>query len=172
MKSLISYFRYAFILAVLTVLYGSCNDKGDGKIPFDEKRARLQIIPVRQGSEYSAKFINLRDSVLPKLIRDNSFLDQQFNLPISETFNRDAIIALLNADGADGVRIYFGVDKKGLVRLVLMPVDKEGNDIVTKLTRTLSDKAAARIDKITFSAGQSVENGQRSPPPYSALNAN
>ena len=169
MKPLISFFRYAFILAALTVLYSSCNDRGAGKIPFDEARARQQIIPVKQGSQYSVKFVNLRDSVLPKQIRDSSFLERQFNLPIAETFNRDAIIALLNADGADGVRVYFGNDDKGLVRLVLMPVDKEGNDIVAKLTGTLSEKAAGQATKLVAADGESVENGQRPPPPYSAL---
>ena len=159
-----------FFFAMSSVLYSSCNDKGSGKIPFNEERARQQIIPVRQGSQYSVKFVNLRDSVLPKQIRDSSFLDQQFNLPIAETFNRDAIIALLNADGADGVRVYFGNDDKGLVRLVLMPVDKEGNDIITKLTGTLSDKAAAQAAKVAVAEGESVENGQRPPPPASALN--
>jgi len=170
MKPLILYFRYVLFFTVLLGLYSSCNNDRGGKIPFNEERARQQIIPVKQGSQYSVKFVNQRDSVLPKLIRDSSFLEQQFNLPIAETFNRDAIIALLNADGADGVRIYFGNDDKGLVRLVLMPVDKEGNDIVTKLTGTLSDKAAGQAAKLAAEDGESVENGQRPPPPDSALN--
>jgi hypothetical protein len=169
MKLLISYVRYAFLLVLLTVLYSSCKEKG-GKIPFNEERARLQIIPVKQGSQYSLNFVNLRDSVLPKLIRDSLFLEQRFNLPIAETFNRDAIIALLNADGADGIRVYFGNDDKGLVRLVLMPVDKEGNDILAKLTQTIGDKAAAQVSKVDVKDAESVENGQRPPPPTSALN--
>lgn len=172
MKPSILYFRNVLFLTVLLGLYSSCNNDRGGKIPFNEERARQQIIPVKQGSQYSISFVNLRDSVLPKLIRDSSFLERQFNLPIAETFNRDAIIALLNADGADGVRIYFGNDEKGLVRLVLMPVDKEGNDIVTKLTGTLSDKAAGQAAKVAAADGESVENGQRPPPPASALNPN
>lgn len=170
MKRLISCSRYAIFLALLAVLYSSCRGKGSGKIPFNEERARQQIIPVTQGSQYSLSFVNLRDSVLPKLIRDSSFLEQRFNLPIAETFNRDAIIALLNADGADGVRVYFGNDDKGLVRLVLMPVDKEGNDIITKLTGTPGNKAASQVSKVAVKDGESVENGQRPPPPTSALN--
>ena len=170
MKLLISCTRYAFPLVLLAVLYSSCKGKGGGKIPFNEERARQQIIPVKQGSQYSLNFVNLRDSVLPKLIRDSSFLEQRFNLPIAETFNRDAIIALLNADGADGIRVYFGNDDKGLVRLVLMPVDKDGNDIIAKLTQTIGDKAAAQVSKVDVKDGESVENGQRPPPPTSALN--
>jgi hypothetical protein len=171
MKQLILLIRYVFFMAALIVVYSSCNDKGAGKIPFNEERARQQIIPVQQGSQYSVKFVNLRDSVLPKQLRDSSFLNRQFNLPIAETFNRDAIIALLNAEGADGVRIYFGNDDKGLVRLVLMPVDKNGNDIVTKLTGTVNNKEGTPAAKAAaLAAGESVENGQRPPPPPSALN--
>lgn len=169
MKFFISYVRYTFLLVLLMVLYSSCKDRS-GKIAFNEERARQQIIPVKQGSQYSLNFVNVRDSVLPKLIRDSLFLDQRFNLPIAETFNRDAIIALLNADGADGIRVYFGNDDKGLVRLVLMPVDKDGNDILAKLTQTIGDKAAAQVSKVDVKDAESVENGQRPPPPTSALN--
>lgn len=169
MKSSISSSRYLLFFAMLLIVYTSCNDKS-GKIPFNEERARQQIIPVTQGSQYSVNFVNLRDSVLPKLIRDSLFLEQKFNLPIAETFNRDAIIALLNADGADGIRIYFGNDDKGLVRLVLMPVDKGGNDIVTKLTGTPGDNVAGQASKVAGEDGESVENGQRPPPPASPLN--
>ena len=170
MYFLISGFRSVFMLAVLSILFSSCKDRAGGKIPFDEERARQQIIPVRHGSQYSVNFVNLRDSVLPKLIRDSLFLEQRFNLPIAETFNRDAIIALLNADGCDGVRVYFGNDDKGLVRLVLMPVDKEGKDIITKLTGQVTKNAAGQVSRATAVDGESVENGQRPPPPSSPLN--
>ena len=88
-------FRYVLILVAMAILYSSCKNRAGGKIPFNEERARQQIIQITQGSQYSVNFVDLRDSVLPKLIRDSLFLEQRFNLPIAETFNRDAIIALL-----------------------------------------------------------------------------
>lgn len=170
MKPALSHFRYALLLVLVVSFYG-CKDPG-GKIPFDEKKAREHIIPVKQGSLYSSNFLNLRDSVLPRLIADSSFLPRRFTLPISETFNRDAIISLLNADGAQSVRIYFGTDDKGLVRLVLMPVDKDGKDIITKLTGKAGDAAAqagTSTRSLSITDGDAVENGQRPPPPYGSL---
>ena len=162
--------RYLMPLAIYVLLASGCQRPAGEKIPFNEERARQQIIPARQGSQYSLNFVNLRDSVLPKILRDSSFLEKQFNLPIAETFNRDAIIALLNAEGADGVRVYFGNDEKGLVRLVLTPVDKEGNDIVTKLTTNATSNAAGQAGKAAVKDGEVVENGQRPPPPSTGLN--
>jgi hypothetical protein len=157
---------FLFVILILT----ACKETPTGKIPFDEAKAREQIISISQGSKYSQNFVSLRDSVLPRVINDSSFLEKRFSLPIAETFNRDAIIALLNADGAQGVRVYFGNDEKGLVRLVLMPVDKDGKDIITQLTGKTPDRAAAQTSQTRSTAtGESVENGQRPPPPYSAL---
>lgn len=170
MKLFSARLSYVTLIAVCSFLLWGCQRTATGKIPFNEERARQQIIPVRQGSQYSLNFVNLRDSVLPQLLRDSSFLEKKFNLPIAETFNRDAIIALLNADNADGIRVYFGNDEKGLVRLVLTPVDKDGNDIVTKLTSVATSNAAGQAGKAAVKDGEVVENGQRPPPPSSALN--
>jgi hypothetical protein len=171
MKPVAPHSHSILLLAIVTLIFSSCKEVKGGKIPFDEAKAREQIIPVRQGSEYSLNFVKLRDSVLPRVISDSLFLGQRFNLPIAETFNRDAIIALLNADGAQGVRVYFGNDDKGLVRLVLMPVDKDGKDIVTQLTgQPAGGKLGAQAKLSTTMEGESVENGQRPPPPYSGLN--
>ncbi len=152
------------------LLFTACQAPGDGKIPFNEEKAREQIIPVSQGSRLSNNFVHLRDSVLPAQLRDSSFLSTRFNLPIGETFNRDAIIALLNAPGAAGVRVYLGTDENGLVRMVLMPVDAQQKDIITKLTGNSTAAKSAGQARTTTVEGESVENGQRPPPPYNALN--
>lgn len=166
--------RWLFSLLVPTLLLAGCKDQGpgNGKIPFDRKKALEQIIPVTVGSQYSKNFLTIRDTVLPRVIPDSTFLRNSFNLPIAETFNRDAIIALLNADGAAGVRVYFGNDDKGLVRLVLMPVDKEGKDIITTLVSDSTGRDGSQPKTAAFNEGQSVENGQRPPPPYNALGDN
>lgn len=164
--------RCAIPLLLTALLIAGCKDRepGDGKIPFDRKKALEHIIPVSLGSQYSKNFVGLRDTILPRVILDSSFLPRRFNLPIAETFNRDAIIALLNADGATGVRVYFGNDEKGLVRLVLMPVDKEGKDIITTLVEdSTANRNSSQSKAAAFTEGQSVENGQRPPPPYNAL---
>jgi hypothetical protein len=52
----------------------------------------------------------------------------------------------------------------GKIKLVLLPVDKRGNDIRTNLLdgRSLTQKAAAQLDDPDH-GGQAVEVGQRCP---------
>lgn len=151
----------AIVLLVAAVGLIACSD---GKIPFDEARAREQIIPVKQGQTFQDSFVSAR-AQLSRLITDSTFLARKFNLPNAETFNRDAIAALLNAPGADGVRVYLGTGDKGELRLVLVPVDKNGKDIIGPL---LGNKTALNIPGIPSAYAQNggdvVENGQVCPP--------
>jgi hypothetical protein len=134
-----------------------------GKIPVDDKKAQVHIIPESQAREYlrsySVAFQDLR-----KQVKDTLLLDTKFNLPIAEAFNRDAIGALLNADGAAGIRIYLGRDSIGQIRLVLLPITKEGRDIYTRLVGN-GDIPAGGVSAAPMpaSVGQAVEDGQRCP---------
>ena len=84
-------------------------------------------------------------------------------LPDCETFDRDAFDALLKQEGCTRVRIYFGMDEKNMVRLVIVGVDANDNDIVPQQTRTLEEDTSVII-----------EDGLRCPemcPPSSPLNS-
>lgn len=154
----------SLLLAILFVV--GCGDKG--KIPVNEDRAREQVIPVKQGIAYQDSFVSARNQ-LARLLTDSTFLSRKFNLPNAETFNRDAIGLLLNAEGpgglAAGIRVYLGTDEKGVMRIVLVPVDKDGKDIIGPL---LGNKTALNIPGISSAFaqgdGQVVENGQVCPP--------
>lgn len=148
----------------LLLLYG-CRESS-GKIPVNEQRAREHIISSTQGHMYIQSF-RQANTELSRLLKDSAFLAKQFQLPVAESFNRDAIAALLNADSADGVRIYLGRDAAGAIRLVLVPIDKNGQDILTKL---VPDSAGAPAKdttgpqpRIRIEASQMVEIGQRCP---------
>ena len=94
-------------------------------------------------------------------------LSKQFNMPLCETFNREAIDALMAVNGTQALRIYMGVDAQGQVRLVLLPVDDEGNNIITTLSGEGARAGKARgADE--EDDGEAVENGHR-PPPYPDL---
>jgi len=152
-----------FLLSI--TFFVACSGNKSGKVLVDETRAREQVIPVKQGQMYQDSFISARNQ-LARLVTDSSFLLRKFNLPNAETFNRDAIGLLLNVDSCDGIRVYLGTDEKGLMRIVLVPVDKQGNDIITHL---LSRPTALTIPGIpTANAqgddGEVVENGQVCPP--------
>ena len=134
-----------------------------GKIPIDEKKALVHIIPESQAREYLRSYsVAFQD--LQRQVKDSTFLDTKFNLPIAEAFNRDAIGALLNADGAAGIRIYLGRDSIGRIRLVLVPITKEGRDIYTRLVGNVDVPAnGVSAAPMPSSAGQAVEDGQRCP---------
>ncbi len=124
---------------ILITLYG-CNDEkreNGGRdnqrgIPYDTARAKRSIIPLELAASYQEGFIRSR-AELGRQIKDTAYLTRNFNLPNAETFSRDAIILLLNQPGADGIRLYYGKDKEGKVRLVLLPVTKDGKDIYNNL---------------------------------------
>ena len=125
------------------------------------------IIPLSLAKEYSQRFLRIRDTVLPSLMTNAGALSEQFNMPLCETFNREAIDALMAVNGTQALRIYLGVDAQGQVRLVLLPVDDEGNNIITTLSGEGARAGKARgADE--EDDGDAVENGHR-PPPYPEL---
>jgi hypothetical protein len=161
MKSTKTLIAVASLTFVASVLY-SCKDEKGGEIQVDKERARVHIIPIKQADAYRDSYVKTK-AVLYQQVKDSNFLDQQFDLPVAEMFNRDAIALLLNQQGADGIRIYFGRDDKGQVRLVLLPVDKNGKDIRRKLLddKSLTQKAAAQPEGDLD--GEGVEVGLRCP---------
>ncbi|MFQ5605078.1 MAG: hypothetical protein ACE5HS_17580 [bacterium] len=55
------------------------------------------------------------------------------NQVIGGYFGKNAIINILQQDGAVGLRYYYGLDKDGLPHIVLVGVDKNGNDMINGL---------------------------------------
>jgi hypothetical protein len=150
----------AFLTTSIIALY-SCNG-GKGEIPVNKDRAKVHIIPIKTADSYRETFGKTK-SALYGQIKDSSFLDREFDMPVAEMFNRDAIALLLNQEGADGIRIYFGRDDKGQVRLVLLPVDKNGKDIRRKLLDGAITQKAAAAPPDDDQDGEAVEVGQRCP---------
>jgi hypothetical protein len=145
--------RLTMLSLVAGLAFAGCND---GKIPVDTEQARRHIIEVKQGKAYTTSFRQGRQE-LARRLGDSAFLRDTFNLPIA---------LLLNQEGAEGVRIYFGRDEKGLVRLVLVPVDSKGQNIIRRFLGSTtayipgvkSANAAPPEDD-----GDAIENGQRCP---------
>jgi hypothetical protein len=90
----------------------------------------------------------------------------------SEAFNADSYALLLaQKDSAGrpaaGIRIYYGLGKDGQTRLVLVPYDVNGNDILHHLISVDSSKApagAAKTEALSVDDPQAVEMGQHCPP--------
>lgn len=162
------------VLIVAAITWVSCNgnDQGNtgGDIPFDEKRAEQSVISIDTAKQYQANFLAGRQTIA-RLLSDTGYLQKNFNLPNAESFTRDALILLLNQKGADGVRVYYGKDNAGVVRLVLLPIDKNGRDIQTVLidrgqqqTNAISIPGIPSAQAAPPSQFQAVENGQTCPP--------
>jgi hypothetical protein len=129
-----------------------------GGIPFNLDAAKTHFIPMDVAAGYTRHFRETRDA----LHGQHPGMKARLALEQSESFNRDAIAALLNARDASGnpaagVRIYQGLDAAGQTRLVLVPYDARGNDILTKLS---SPGDAA----VTGVSAEAVEDGIRCPP--------
>ncbi|TWV94707.1 hypothetical protein [Chitinophaga pinensis] len=161
-RNMIRFFFVAFPIAALSACtHGPSTPKGD--IPLDQSRAFEHVIPIEEARSLRQGYLAGRKELQAKL--GGNYLDSAFNIPEGETFNRHAIAAILNAKGADGLRIYFGKDQKGQVRLVLLPVDAEGKDILTTL---VAREKAANVPGVSSakagSMDQAMESGQRCPP--------
>lgn len=135
-----------------TFLFVQCRPSS-GKIPYDEEKAKVHYISLRNAEQFTTNFRKGRVEMMRQLQDTN-----RFNTPQAETFNRDAIAALLNQKGVVDVRIYLGQDDKGFIRFVLVGVDKNGNDItgkgsqVMRLTSDEEDKSQPAA--IILEAGQ------------------
>jgi hypothetical protein len=149
------------ILSAGLIALTSCAGGGGG-IPVDEKLARVHVIPIKEAKAYTNSFETGRAD-LAKKIGDTAYLVDTFNLPNAEMFNRHAIALLLNQEGAEGIRIYFGRDAKGQVRLVLLPVDKEGKNIIRKLIPNNTVSIPGISPAYAQEEGEAIENGQRCP---------
>lgn len=161
-RNFLRFFSAVILLAALTKCTPGQHEH-NGDIPLDKGRAIEHVIPIDEARKLREGFLAGRKDLQSKL--PGNYLDSAFNIPEAEMFNRHAIAALLNAKGAEGIRIYMGKDAKGQVRMVLLPVDSSGTDILTTL---VSRDKAANIPGISpakaASYQQAMESGQRCPP--------
>jgi len=156
----------SIVLFALMVLLGCQQNQGggnnDGTLKFDTAIAAKSVIPIAEAVTLQQNFIRTFGEV-KKLIRDTSYLTKNFNIPNGEAFSKDALLLLLSQKEATGIRVYYGKDSKGVVRLVLLPVRKDGSVIYNKLIasgKPAPDSASSALS----SAVQAVETGQTCPP--------
>jgi hypothetical protein len=165
MKFRVPFGSMLFLALAGIAITSGCAPNSAGQIPYNEDSVRTHVLSISQGIQYTKEFRLRRDSTYQHL----PGLSREFNLGQAEAFNRDAVAVLLNqqdASGAraSGIRIYNGVDREGQVRMVLVPYDSHGNDIVN----TLVGEKAVRIPGLPTAeaaggGGQVIEEGQRCP---------
>jgi len=147
------------ILTGITLLLSQCKpgDGNDQQIAYNRDNAKVHFISMKTASELSSNF---RHGVvnLSRQLKDSTYLNTNFSMPLSEEFNRDAICALLNQKGAKGIRICLGQDNKGVIRMVLVAVNEKGNDITGK-SKKIMKTTAFEEDPDSLA----LESGQRCP---------
>lgn len=154
---------YAMAVVITTMLVACQHTPSSDKIPFDEKNAITHIRPYDTLITYIESFRDLRSRPV-----NNAIMLDTSKVPLAESFNRDAIIALLNAPNAKNMRIYLGRKSDGTIAFCILPVDSAGNDIAVRLVGT-DRRAAIKIPGISSAEAapvkdaQGLEEGQRCP---------
>jgi hypothetical protein len=159
---------YILLAAMLFMI--SCNNE-DGKtaiIPIPKDTSALakidHFIPVDQIKAYEDTF-KLEREVLQRL-------QPGFFIPFSETFNKQSVIDVLQIKDCVGVRILYGLTKKGdssSVRLILVGVNSKGENLYVTKQKQRGNNAANQVkDAVPQGTSGEVdggeEHGQCNPP--------
>ncbi|MBS1667782.1 MAG: hypothetical protein JST58_10430 [Bacteroidetes bacterium] len=151
----------AICLIAFSFILSSCYRE---EVSVNLDKARKQIIPIEQAKEYQQRWLASKKEV-ERFLTDTASQKKKLIFDNAETFSRDVIGLLLNQKGADSLRIYFGENDKGEVKLVLLPVDKDGHDIVSSL---IANSAAIKVPGVSnanaSTSGDAGETGTPCPP--------
>ncbi|GGB14191.1 hypothetical protein [Puia dinghuensis] len=157
----------AVVCLFLSGVSGCGPGEGDkGKPQINEDTLRNHVIPIGLAIKYTKAFRATLDSTTnrlrPKAIDSITFSH-------AEEFPSDVFYSLLaqsneKQGNAKGIRIYLGRDTSGQLKLVLVPVDSLGNDIINHLVNQQGKPVpgTAHIEAAT-SGGQGYEAGQVCP---------
>src|SRR6266705_68918 len=127
----------SWILPALFLMVISCTFTLSGchencaEAPLNEDSIRPHAISIAEAAILTAKWRNLTDSFSQKC----PSLKDSLKFGYSEAFNGDTYRILLRQKDslnrpAAGIRIYYGVAKDGQIKLVMVPIDSNGNDIL------------------------------------------
>jgi len=138
---------------------------GRDSIVINEDSVRNHIIPISEAIAYTKAFqaaITESGRIRPDLKIPPTFAH-------AEEFPSDLFYALLEENNpkqgkARGIRIYLGSDSSGNVKMVLVPVDSLGNDMIGKII-DLKGKPMPKAHALSLQAdgGQAGEAGQYCP---------
>lgn len=141
---------------------GPHHGEGGGGTPtINQDTLRNHVIPIELAREYMKSFLGVLDSNYHVNPKSNDSL----RLYKAEEFPADVFYDLLAQSNAKqgqakGIRIYLGRDPSGQLRMILLPVDSLGNDIINHLVdQNGKPVPGARVEKLTTDGGQGFEVG-------------
>jgi hypothetical protein len=156
------------VLAAMLFMVSCNNNTGDQAIiPIPKDTSPLakidHFIPADQIKAYEDTF-KLQREVLKKL-------QPGLFIPFSETFNKQSVIDILQLKDCVGMRILYGLTKKGdssSVRLILVGVNSKGENLYVTKQKQRSSKVAGQAEgALPGTAGEvdgGEEHGQCLPP--------
>src|SRR5215207_10990186 len=91
-------------------------------------QAGSHFISLTKGVEMTTLYRSQKETVLSNAYRDRAIL------PICETFAREDIDILLEKEDCKALRIYFGMDASLKVKVLIVAVNSNGDDILPSST--------------------------------------
>lgn len=166
-----------FVLALASAMgISGCRPPGERQLIYDS--VKNHIISLQEAVMFTSKFRGTVDSLDVKCPDFKS----SFQIGRAEAFNRysyDFLLAQKDSLGrpAAGIRTYYGIDSNNAIKLVMVPYDVDGNDILHHLG-LVDDKqtpgaSPAHTEALTVNTAQAFEVGVLCPPncpPQSPLN--
>lgn len=166
----------SLIFASLAILAGAalfqlsgCQPAQPPANPINLDSVKPHVIPIAEARLWTANFRAMNDSLRKKCPQ---FKDSLW-LPKAEAFNSDLIGLLLTqkdstGGAAAGIRVYYGLDEKGVCRMILVPYDKNNNDIINYLIpgddKQVPGVSSPKVaESSSQSGGQAGEAGQQCP---------
>jgi hypothetical protein len=107
------------------------------------------FIPLDQAKTMTASYRANKEEILAGQYQAQNIL------PLSETFNREAVDQLVATQGCAGIRIYYGMDESLKIHAIIVAVNESNQDI---LPVSAQDTSASADDPVI------IEEGQRCPP--------
>jgi len=141
-------------------------DHDHGRPPYNVDSVKNHVIPLSEAIQLTRGFQRHIDTFKTKC---PEFKDSM-RFGYSEAFNHDSYELLLAQNDslgrpAAGIRIYYGRGPDGQTKLVLVPYDVNGNDILHKLIMGDSAKTGeVKTRALTTSGAEALEQGQLCPP--------
>ena len=152
---------FLFPILAFFMVFSGCNPQGTST-KINQDTLRNHVIPISLALQYTASYRAMMDSMEKKC----PGLKDSLQFGHAESFPSDVFYALCEQSNpkqgaAVGIRIYYGRDAKGMIRLIMVPYDKNGNDMIDHLVDMGKPTAKAQSDG--SGDGQTVEEGQHCP---------
>ncbi len=161
---------FVFLLLALSAgHFSACRPAAGGEEPINEDTVKRHILPIEKAIQYTSDFVAAIDT----LNKNVPHFADSMKFGHAESFPTDVFRELLRQSNdkqgkAMGIRIYYGRDNAGMIRLVMVPYDSLGNDIINHMVdingKPVNGSSAPQVEALTVtSGGQTMQDGIRCP---------